>query len=353
MLTTYRYPQGDSATTIFHVQSNSSESPELEAPAASTPTQVSAAELPALRLALGASLYRIATSLPLRIDIDLSGRLIADGPSDTPLSSLDALRTALGGRPTWRPSSIVGAPVSDREARVERRVEEGCTTAQIAQELDVSERTVTSVRRKVRDRADVVAAGAASKGVSVVGPPGLARDVVHACLQALRGDVNDGGAPHLDDRVRVLVASSPREMSFAGRGRAIIVGGLPAGVGALEAVRNGVVALSSITDHPHEWNRLVDVAGSGGVELPPAMIRSLVNDLANHGVPGESSELTSRECDVIEGIRLGESTKQTARRLGLQPKTIENRRHQLYARFGVGTAQQLLVSIGPGELSRR
>jgi two-component system, NarL family, nitrate/nitrite response regulator NarL len=73
-----------------------------------------------------------------------------------------------------------------------------------------------------------------------------------------------------------------------------------------------------------------DERASGGLELP---------------------ELTSRESDILRSLALGHSIKQTARALGIAPKTVENVQTRLFRKLGVrNRAGALAVADGFGLL---
>ena len=280
---------------------------------------------------------------------DEVGIRVRDAEGDE-VRSVDALKIACGVRPTWRPSAIATAPVPERELLVEQLVNEGRTTAEIAQVVGVSERTVTTLRRNIRERSEETMAPGTSKGVSVIGAPGLTRDVVYECLTALRDDVNPGRTPLDDDRVRVLVSPVKRELAGALGASLVVLGPIPDGVTVESVVRGGMIADGSYDDGPHRWNELIDMALRDDVALGHDVVVRLVEEMRE---VRDQRALTSREHDVVDGIRRGESTKQTARRLGLTSKTIQNRRHQLYLRFGVGTARELVTLIDQRNLDRR
>ncbi|WP_420453069.1 helix-turn-helix domain-containing protein [Ilumatobacter sp.] len=144
------------------------------------------------------------------------GGLVVHDASGVRRDSLDDVMAALGRRPAWRRPVIGDAPMTDREAVVSRGVARGATTRELAEELGVSERTVTTLRRRLREREPAAEVVGGSRGVSVVGAPGLTRDVVHTCLRAERADVNEVPSVRADDRVRVMVAPTVRDFAAVG-----------------------------------------------------------------------------------------------------------------------------------------
>jgi DNA-binding NarL/FixJ family response regulator len=281
-----------------------------------------------------------------RVDVDADDfeGIVVRLPNGTRVESIESLQMVLGLRLTWRRPIVAGHELSDREDIVQRRIGQGRTTHEIAAELHVSDRTVTTVRRRLRERDPAPDVGLGSRGVSVLGAPSLTRDLVHACLVARRHDVNPPGVAHVDDVARVLVTPSARTLSITGGARLVIVGALPDGVSVLDAVRSGTVSQLPITTTVSDLLEAVDGAMVGQVSMTARSVQELVDQLY---VSRGAIDLTQRESDVIEGIRLGESVKQTARRLGVRPKTIENRRNQMFVRFGVRSARELDRAVGP------
>jgi DNA-binding CsgD family transcriptional regulator len=53
--------------------------------------------------------------------------------------------------------------------------------------------------------------------------------------------------------------------------------------------------------------------------------------------------LTPRELEVLKALAAGETTKQTALRLGVDHKTVRSHRTNLYRKLGVANAPQAAV----------
>ncbi|WP_420453070.1 LuxR C-terminal-related transcriptional regulator [Ilumatobacter sp.] len=114
----------------------------------------------------------------------------------------------------------------------------------------------------------------------------------------------------------------------------------------VEAIEAGMVAhLPVATTTLDHLCRAIDDAAAGRPTLPPPTLHRLVDEAWNEGAT--TSELSPRDLDVVQGIRAGESVKQTARRLGVSRKTVENGRHRLFLRFGVHSAAELDRAVGP------
>jgi two-component system nitrate/nitrite response regulator NarL len=52
-------------------------------------------------------------------------------------------------------------------------------------------------------------------------------------------------------------------------------------------------------------------------------------------VPSSQRQLTSRESDILSSMAQGHSIRQTARALGIAPKTVENVQTRLFRKLGV------------------
>lgn len=331
----FRSPQGDSATT----ESFRDKRPRGAVNAERTPRLL----LAGLSVAVPRNVVRDALGAT-RITANNADGIIVRAASGERIDSIEGLQIALGLKQSWRRPVVGAEQMSDREALVHRRLGQGHTTREIAAELGVSDRTVTTLRRRLRDRRPAQQVGGGSRGVSILGRPGLTRDLVYSCLNARRDDLNAAGMAHGDDHVRVLVTPTARALSIMGAARLVIVGALPPGISMLDAVRSGTVSQLPVTTGAAELAHAVDAAKRGHVSLSARSVQTLVDLLY---VQSSDVALTPREQDVVGGIRLGESVKQTARRLGVSPKTIENRRHQLFVRLGVRSARELERVVWP------
>jgi DNA-binding NarL/FixJ family response regulator len=284
------------------------------------------------------------------VTADDVGGIVVRTKDGAVVESIEVLQILLGVKPTWRRPVVAGHLMSDRDALVLRRVGQGRTTREIASEIGVSDRTVTTVRRRLRERNSTPEVAKGSLGVSILGAPSLTRDLVHACLAARRDDVNAPGAAHIDDRVRVLVTPTVRTLAITGGARLVVVGALPNGVTVLDAIRAGAVSHLPINTSVSALVSAVAGAIHGRVSMSSRSVQDLVDQV--YVVAASGTQLSERESDVIDGIRLGESVKQTARRLGVSSKTIENRRRMMFVRFGVRSAHELERAVGPASTQR-
>lgn len=59
----------------------------------------------------------------------------------------------------------------------------------------------------------------------------------------------------------------------------------------------------------------------------------------------EPLPLSPRQRDVLREILRGHDTKIAARNLGLCPSTVKNHAHEIYARLGVGSREEVFVKL--------
>jgi DNA-binding NarL/FixJ family response regulator len=98
----------------------------------------------------------------------------------------------------------------------------------------------------------------------------------------------------------------------------------------------------------------VEVVGDGGAVVPPERLRFLLERARQRGSRVTSPEdLTPRERQILVSIDRGESVKQTARALGISPKTVENLQSRLFTKLDVrNRAQAVSCAHGLGILPR-
>ena len=85
----------------------------------------------------------------------------------------------------------------------------------------------------------------------------------------------------------------------------------------------------------------VEVVGDGGAVVPPRRLRFLLERARQRGTRVTSrDDLTPRERQILLSIDRGESVKQTARSLGISPKTVENLQSRLFSKLDVRNRAQ-------------
>jgi two-component system, NarL family, nitrate/nitrite response regulator NarL len=113
---------------------------------------------------------------------------------------------------------------------------------------------------------------------------------------------------------------------------------------ALASGANSLVPADRITDH---FLAVLRMVSQGYLVVDSLPMRSLIE--AARG--GELPELTARESDILQSVARGDSIRQTARTLGISPKTVENIQTRLFRKLGVrNRAEALAVADALGLL---
>jgi DNA-binding NarL/FixJ family response regulator len=107
---------------------------------------------------------------------------------------------------------------------------------------------------------------------------------------------------------------------------------------ALASGASSLVQAETIGDH---FLSVLRMAGQGYLVVDSKPMRPLIGAVRarwDNRAPGGSSdlpELTARECDILRSGAQGHSIRQTARLLGIAPKTVENIQTHLFRKLGV------------------
>jgi two-component system, NarL family, nitrate/nitrite response regulator NarL len=106
---------------------------------------------------------------------------------------------------------------------------------------------------------------------------------------------------------------------------------------ALASGASSLVPADRIDDHFLSVLRMV---GQGYLVVDSMPMRPLIGAVRarwDERAPGRSElpELTARESDILESLSSGHSIRQTARALGIAPKTVENVQTRLFRKLGV------------------
>ncbi len=129
---------------------------------------------------------------------------------------------------------------------------------------------------------------------------------------------------------------------------------------ALASGASALVAANRVDDHFLSVFRMV---GQGYLVVDSMPMRPLIGVVQarwDEPVPGTGGlpDLTSRETDILRSLASGHSIRQTARALGIAPKTVENVQTRLFRKLGVrnrsgaltvADAFGLLPATTPGE----
>jgi len=116
---------------------------------------------------------------------------------------------------------------------------------------------------------------------------------------------------------------------------------------ALAGGANSLVPADRISDH---FVTVLRMVSQGYLVVGSLPMRSLIE-----GTPsglgrrpadsGELPELTARESDILQSVARGYSIRQTARALGISPKTVENIQTRLFRKLGVRNRAEALAQV--------
>jgi two-component system, NarL family, nitrate/nitrite response regulator NarL len=108
---------------------------------------------------------------------------------------------------------------------------------------------------------------------------------------------------------------------------------------------NSVLPADRIGDH---FLAVLRMVSQGYLVIDSVPMRSLMRGARGGDLP----ELTAREGDILRSVARGDSIRQTARALGISPKTVENIQTRLFRKLGVrNRAEALAVGDALGLLS--
>jgi two-component system, NarL family, nitrate/nitrite response regulator NarL len=116
---------------------------------------------------------------------------------------------------------------------------------------------------------------------------------------------------------------------------------------ALASGANSLVPADRINDH---FLTVLRMVGQGYLVVDSLPMRSLIR-AAHAGFGqrimdhGELPELTARESDILQSVARGYSIRQTARALGISPKTVENIQTRLFRKLGVRNRAEALAVV--------
>ncbi len=320
--------------------------------------------------------YRNAT------EQDLAAACRAGVTSLVPEShGLTALLTLLRPRKARHARTMPGS-LTDREVEIVVLTASGHSVGEMATLLGISPLTVENLKRRVFAKLDVTSSAhavsrAASLGMLdraarpaprmraddsgdfplltvVAGQDGSALDQITAALVATRlpfvlvrahGRVaeTDWARWHRGPIVAALVDAGQQEWDMVAELGipAILVHSKPVDppelAEALASGANALIPADRIDDHFLSVLRMV---GQGYLVVGSRPMRPLIGAVRarwEDGVAGrlELPELTARESDILRCLAQGYSIRQTARVLGIAPKTVENVQTRLFRKLGV------------------
>jgi DNA-binding NarL/FixJ family response regulator len=156
----------------------------------------------------------------------------------------------------------------------------------------------------------------------------------------------DDVASRLDDQVvAVLVDPAPTLLRAAHERGALAVALVTSPsvsaneeIGLVLSGADAVLRADTATD---EVVRCLQVVDRGGAVVGPGPLRTLLDRVRQRGARVTSiDDLTPREQQILASIDRGESVKQTARGLGISPKTVENLQSRLFSKLDVRNRAQ-------------
>jgi two-component system, NarL family, nitrate/nitrite response regulator NarL len=107
-----------------------------------------------------------------------------------------------------------------------------------------------------------------------------------------------------------------------------------------EALASGASALVSVDRADDHFLSVLRMVGQGYLVVDSMPMRPLIGAVrarwdAREPGRGDLPELTARESDILRSVAQGYSIRQTARVLGIAPKTVENIQTRLFRKLGV------------------
>lgn len=117
------------------------------------------------------------------------------------------------------------------------------------------------------------------------------------------------------------------------------------GAHLLDAVEHGAVGVLSSRCESDEFVAALRRVAEGDVALTRLQTREVCDELRQRRrtEPHQTITLTVRENQILRSIEAGELMKQTARALGISPRTVENTQRVLFRKLGVRNRAQAVA----------
>ncbi|WP_213450154.1 LuxR C-terminal-related transcriptional regulator [Rhizomonospora bruguierae] len=292
-------------------------------------------------------------------------------------SVLSVLRRQVAHPP---PAAGSASALTDRQREILLLLASGHSAAEIADLLDISAATVESHKQRVYRKLHVTRAAeavvrAASLGIVdgrrgpngfdpqrlavaepgrlpvtlVVGDPGPVTDRVQATLIANRLPVvREPGPPpvspmhwprwHRGSILRVLVNPTARHWNaVAPTGHAPVVVYDATGPDPDLALQQGAAAVLHANDIAHQLVPVLTLVNRGYAVMPATVAEPLAEAARVRTAEPASRvpTLTPRELDILRCIGRSDTVRQTAAKLGIAVKTVENAQVHLFRKLGV------------------
>lgn len=174
--------------------------------------------------------------------------------------------------------------------------------------------------------------------VVVLGAPGLLRDAVVALLNARNMKASSMNASSLRHAAfDVLVLIEPRRRDWE-----LLEVVSPVGVVVVDdvdpvhATLAGADAVVGFGEPAHRIVAAVETVAAGGAVLDARVARAVVDAARAAITPALVAPipLSNREATALRAVARGDSTKQTARSLGISVKTVEELQRRAYRKLG-------------------
>jgi len=171
--------------------------------------------------------------------------------------------------------------------------------------------------------------------VAIHGANRLIADIIAGVIGDLSTDGRD---------IAVLVDPEPEHWQEVGDRAVVCVLSNANDIDLVSAVRRGADAVIDSNAVVTDLARVVKVVRTGGVILSPSQARCVVDAFRRDG-HGQRVALTRREVDIIRSIIAGDSVKQTALRLGIAHKTVENLQRRMFRKLEVRNRAQAVARV--------
>lgn len=178
--------------------------------------------------------------------------------------------------------------------------------------------------------------------VAVAGRRGMLRDLVEHVVDRHDLAVVDAGDPTVE-RITVHVDPDTGWHDGDPAVRHVVLRSRLDDTGLLADLRAGADAVFGPDLATDDLVRAVHAVADGGCFLAPTAARRVVDLLRGGEVADPAPSLTPRELDILLCVAQGLSVKQTARQLGIAPKTVENLQSRMFRKLGVRNRAQAVA----------
>lgn len=117
----------------------------------------------------------------------------------------------------------------------------------------------------------------------------------------------------------------------------------PEGTALIDAVACGLHGVVPSTCEADELAAMLRRVGGGDSGLSTVQLRAAVDGLRRTSNVPDTIDLSPREREIVESIDRGESVKQTAHRLGISPRTVDNTQRILFRKLSARNRAQAVA----------